>query len=98
MSLNCVALFVPSVLTPSSNAVSLQLLKHLRPELELRLNIEPGDDEAWEEIIDGAAEGVEQLSEVMQAPDVWVRASIKVMTKLTRVGKLRLVPKQPRAM
>ena len=54
----------------------MQLLEHLRPELELRLDIAPGDDETWEEVIDGAAEGVEELREVLQAPDVWVRASI----------------------
>ena len=53
----------------------LQLLEHLRPELELRLDIEPGDDEAWEEIIDGAAEGIEEMPEELLAPDVWVRAS-----------------------
>ncbi|KAK9845367.1 hypothetical protein WJX81_004591 [Elliptochloris bilobata] len=47
-----------------------QLLEHLRPELEWHLNIAPGDDEAWESIIDGAAEGVEQFQD-LQAPDVW---------------------------
>ena len=50
----------------------VQLLERLRPELERRLNIEPGDDAAWEEIIDGAAEGVERFKH-LQHPDVWVR-------------------------
>lgn len=50
----------------------MQLLERLRPELERRLNIEPGDDAAWEEIIDGAAEGVERFKH-LQHPDVWVR-------------------------
>jgi hypothetical protein len=50
-----------------------QLLEGLRPELERRLNLEPGDDETWADITDGAAEGVEQFA-FLRAPDVWVRA------------------------
>ena len=71
----------------------MQLLEHLRPELELRLDIAPGDDEAWEEIIDGAAEGIEEMPEELLAPDVWVRASTShsgrqsVSTQSTAVGE-----------
>lgn len=64
-------------------ALGAQLLDRLRPELERRLNLEPGDDETWADITDGAAEGVEQFAH-LRAPDVWVRAQAAAVSKSSR--------------
>jgi len=66
-----------------------QLLEGLRPELERRLNLEPGDNKTWADITDGAAEGVEQFA-FLRAPDVWVRARAAAVCLFKRAP--RIVP------
>ena len=62
---------------PVPKMEAAELLEHFRPQLMQTLGCE-GDEEAWQEVIDGQAEmatAMRDRDDQIKSRDIWVRAS-----------------------